>query len=575
MNAFSIGTSALLAAQNGLSVIGQNVSNANTPGYHRQAVNFSSVNNGAPIGNGVDVASITRYTAPPVETALFQANGDQGASTGRLDVLQQLEAALSGGTQASGSTASNSSSTGGGISDALNSFFNQVTQLTAKPNDPALLQTVVGAASELAGQFNAVDTSLTNLSNTLGTQISQAVSTVNGLTTRIANLNGQIANAEGAGQQPNDLLDQRDQLVTQLSQQVDVRVIPQPNGVVNLLSTGGALVVGETANQFQTSATPTGGIGITLAGTTRAITFSSGSLAGQLQAYNQDIPAAQTRLNGLASQLIQKANTIQATGLGQAGPLTSVTGTNGVASATQFLATQNLPFPVTAGNLTVSVTATATGNRTNTTIAIDPATQSLQDVVTALNGVTGLTASVGTGNVLQITAQPGYQFDFAGRDTNPPTGVAVASPDSAGLLTGLGVNGLFTGTDASSIAVQPTISANPQTLATSATGQQGDTAKLEQLAALGTQPIFSGRTLSAEYTDLQSGVGTSVSGVTDQKTSQAGLVQNLNTQAQSVGGVDVNQELVSLLSYQRMIQGASQYMSVVNTALDSLFTIIK
>ena len=137
-----------------------------------------------------------------------------------------------------------------------------------------------------------------------------------------------------------------------------------------------------------------------------------------------------------------------ATGLGSAGPQATATGTTSVADPTAPLATQNLPFPVQAGQLVVSVTD-PTGGRTNATVAIDPSTNSLNDVAAAITAATGgnVTASVDpTSHVLKFDAAAGYTFDFAGRDTNPAGGGAVANPDTANVLSGLGVNGLFTGT---------------------------------------------------------------------------------------------------------------------------------
>jgi flagellar hook-associated protein 1 FlgK len=234
-----------------------------------------------------------------------------------------------------------------------------------------------------------------------------------------------------------------------------------------------------------------------------------------------------------------------------------------------------LPSAVQAGQLTISVTDPS-GNRTNTTIAINPATMSLQNVASALNGVTGLQASVNPStNTLQITAQAGYSFDFAGRDTNPPTNSAVANPDTAGILAGLGVNGLFAGTGAHAIKVNPAIAANPGLLATSASGQPGDTANLQKMAAVQNQAVIGGQTLSAQFTTIMTGVGTSVQQMNDQQSAGTGLLQNLTNQNQSMTGVDQNQELVDLLSAQRLVQSASQYMSAVNTAMNSILGILQ
>jgi flagellar hook-associated protein 1 FlgK len=178
-------------------------------------------------------------------------------------------------------------------------------------------------------------------------------------------------------------------------------------------------------------------------------------------------------------------------------------------------------------------------------------------------------------NQLQIQAQSGYSFDFAGRDTNPPGGGAVANPDSSGVLAALGVNGFFTGSTAGTIAVNPAISSDPTQIAASASGEPGDGTNLQKLSAIQDQTLINGQTLSQSFASAASGVGTNVQTLTDQQTSQTGIVQNLTTQDQAVSGVDTNQEFVNLLSYQKMIQAASEYFTTVNTAIGYVLNIIQ
>ncbi len=570
MDGFSIGLSAIQAGQSNLNVIGQNLANATTPGYNQETVNLVNQSTNG-VGTGVDVASITRYTAPPLQTAILQGNADEANSTAQLGIQQQVQTAITAG----GTSTSTTSTSTGGIGDALTSFFDQITQLTSTPNDPSVISTVVASASALAGQLNAASSSLDVLSNSLSGQISQTVTQVNSLAGQIATLNGQISGIVSQGGEANDLEDQRDQLINQVSQQIDVHTVDQPNGVVNVISSGGPIVLGTLATTFQTTPGSNGTIGVTPTGSSQPQTFASGTLAGQLEQYNQGIPAVSGQLDTLANTLSAQLNEIQATGLGSNGPITSAQGTVSVADPTAPLDTQNLPAPVQAGQLVVSVTTTASGLRSNSTIDIDPSSQSIQDVATALNGVTGLQAVVNpTTNTLEITAEPGYSFDFAGRDTNPPAGVVIANPDTAGILAGLGVNGLFSGTGAANITVNPAVAANPGLLATSQTGEADDESNLERMAAVQSQSLIGGQTLSAAYTNLTTSVGTNVQQFGDQQTSQTGLVQNLTTQEQSVTGVDQNQEMANLITVQNGIQAASQYMSALNTAISSLLQII-
>ena len=562
MNGFTIGTSALLAGQRGLDVVGQNIANATTAGYHRQALKLSNRVTGDTTGTGVDVATITRFTAAPVRTAILSGNSEQAAFDTRFAIRGQVESTLGAGE--------------GGIGDQLSSFFNQVEQLTARPDNAAARRPLISAAGDLARQFNSAAGDIDRLRADIGQQIPGEVNEINDAAKRIADLNLKISFREQIGQQANDLRDQRDQIIDDLSKRVDIKTVDQPFGVVNVIANGAVVVVGEFANKFQVNTTPTGGLQVTQTGSTTPVNFKTGSLGAKLEEYNVNIPATRARLDDLAGALVRSVNAIQATGLGLGGPVTSANGTTSVTSSSVPLNAAGLPFPVQAGQLTVSVTDTTSGNRTNTTIAIDPATQSLDDIAAALNAVPGLSSSVNaTSRTLELSAQSGFSFDFAGRDTNPPGGGAVANPDTVGFLAALGVNGLFGGNNAASITVKPEIVTDPSRLASSRSGQPGDATNLERFAAIRDQNVISGRTLAAEFADQASAVGSDVRALEDRSNAQTGLMQTLAGQEQSVTGVDTNEELVRLLDFQRMIEGASKYLSVVNSAMDEIMNIIR
>ncbi|MCS6867090.1 MAG: flagellar hook-associated protein FlgK [Gemmataceae bacterium] len=551
MNALQIGTSAIAAGQRGLDLVGQNLANAATPGYHRQAVNLVSRVTGDVYGTGVAVASITRFTAQAVRTAILSNNSAQAAFSTRLDIRRQIERAL--GT------------TDGGIADQLNDFFNRIEQLSSRPDDTAARRPLIATAVELARQFNAAATDIDRLRNTISDQIPQAVEQLNDWASRIADLNIRISIREKTGDQANDLRDQRDQLIHDLAKLVDIKTVDQPYGVVNVMAAGAAIVVGEFANRFEVNTDPQGNWIITPVGSTQSVTFQSGRLGALLQEHNTEIPATRSRLDALVSALVNQVNAVHATGVPLSGPWTTTTGTVSALSATVPLDAAGLPFPIQTGHLTISVTDTSTNIRTSTTIPIDPATQSLNDLATALSSIPGLTASVHTpANTLQVDALPGFAFDFA-----------AANADTAGLLPALGINGFFLGSTAAGIRVRSEIVANPNLLAAGTTPQPGDSTNLQRWAALRDVAVFGNRTFQGEYADQAAAVGADVQSLADRQTAQTNLMQALSAQEQAVIGVDMNEELVRLLDFQRMVQSASRYLSVVNSALDEIIDILR
>ncbi|HEY1188502.1 MAG TPA: flagellar hook-associated protein FlgK [Gemmata sp.] len=561
MNAFPIGTSAIAAAQRGLDLIGQNIANATTPGYHRVSPQLVNTTTGTD-GTGVDIASITRFTAPAVRTAILSGNGEVGSSSAKLDVSRQIETALATGQ--------------GGIGDKIENFFNRVQQLTSTPDSLASRRTILTAASDLADQFNATAGDIDRLRSDVGSKITSTVDQINTLASRIADLNTRILTKENRGNSANDLRDQREVAIDALSQLIDIKTVQAPDGQINVIASDSPVVVGEFANKFTASQNASNQIVITDSSSATPRTFRAGSLGGLLQSFNSDIPALRARLDTVAGQLIQQVNQVQATGLGTT-PITALSGTNGAASASAALNAAGLPFPIQAGQLTVSVTNTSVSpaTRTNTTIAIDPATQSLQDIATALSGVPGLQASVNAAsNTLDIQAQAGFTFDFAGRDSLPAGSGTVANPDTSGLLVALGVNGLFVGTTAASIKVSPAVTADPGLLAASRTGQPGDGTNLERLGATRDVPAVGSRSFTEEFADIAATLGSGINSLDDRQTTQTSALRELTDQELAVTGVDTNEELLKLLAFQRQIQGASKFLSVVNTSMDALFAII-
>jgi flagellar hook-associated protein 1 FlgK len=654
VQAFTIGISALNANQRALDIIGQNIANANTPGYSRQVPRFIPKVEAGEVMAGSEINYVQRMRDNLVENAYTNFQYQAGTVTAQIGPLQQIETLFTPG---------NSS-----FDTQLNQFFNQVEQLTAQPDNLAQRGVVVGDLSNLTQQLNTIASNLDQLHVGVGQRLQDAVNQVNQLTPQIASLNEQIEKIELQGQQPNDLLDQRDELINQLASYVDVRVTDQPYGVRNVIGAGTPLIVSNQASLLQFSLNSSGNAIITPQGSSAPLTVASGQIAGMLQLYNQTIPNFRTRLDNLAKGLIQTLDGIQATGLGTSGPLTFLAGSRPVSDPTIPLATASPAFPLQSGTLYVSLTNQATGQRTLTPVAINPATQSLNQIAANITAATGgqLQATVNTtNNTLQFQAQSGYTFDFAGRPPTMPTyngfagttvpqlggaytgasndsyrfqvigsgtvgmtpgltvqvfdsannlvntlnvgqgytpgtplnvanGVTlqlsagtftagsftypvISQPDTSGLLTATGVNTLFTGTGALDIAVNPAILANPALFAASRTGQPGDTTNLQRLANTRDQATLNGgtQTFLQFYSAMVGDIGAQVQTVGQQQSAQTALGNQLQTQRQSVSGVDPNEELVNLVQFQRAFQMAANYLAVVNKSLDELFTIIQ
>jgi flagellar hook-associated protein FlgK len=435
MRAFDIGLSAMNASQRALDLAGQNIANANTPGYHRQTALLTPRVLGGEIGQGVDVQMIRRVTNQMVERSITVNRFQTGRVNSELDTLRQIETLMAPGP--------------GSIGDQTEKLFNQLEQLATRPDDTPQRRVVLSSATALADQFNNVGRELGQMRDSLRVRIDETVGTVNDYAEQLADYNDQIRIIELSGREANELRDKRDTLLNELAGLIDVRVIEQPYGVVNVLAPNAPLVVGASSTAIQANTDPTGAVFISAVGSTTPLPLTGGALTGQVNSHNDILTVHEPRLNDLARQLAASLDGVQATGLGLTGPQTSALGARPVASATAPLGSPaaGTALPIQAGSLWVSVTDQTSGQRTLHEVQVDPATQSLQDLAGAITAATSgqVQGSVASGNVLQLQAQAGYSFDFAGRVPSSPENVVMggtAVPVVTGVYTG-GTNGIY------------------------------------------------------------------------------------------------------------------------------------
>ncbi len=312
----STSVSGLIAFQQALDVTSNNVANAATPGYDLETANFAEAAGQASstgyVGNGVDVSSVTRaYNALLAQ----QVNASQ-ASYSSFNTLA-TEAAQIDDMLSDSST---------GLTATLQSFVNSLQTLSTSPSTTASGQAVLSQAQALVQQLQSYDSQLSEVGSQLESQISTNVTEINTLASQIATLNGEIADQSGSGQTPNQLMDQRDELVSQLSQYVTVNTVSQGNGETNVyIGSGQALVMGSTAQQLATIPSAYNAtvydIGLVDGTSTVDITpeISGGSLGGLLATRSQVLDPAQNGLGQISVALATIVNQQQQAGMDQTG----------------------------------------------------------------------------------------------------------------------------------------------------------------------------------------------------------------------------------------------------------------
>lgn len=298
-NILSIGKTALNAAQVGISTTGHNIANASTTGYSRQVIvqsAASSQNFGyGYVGQGTEVSSVTRVYN---ELLARQAINSQSVSAG-------LE------TYAANMTSIDNmlSDASAGLNPTLNDFFASVKALSSNPNDPSTRQTMLSNAQSLVNRFHSTNSRLDEIREGINTQLASSVGLVNTYAKQLSNLNDTIDKAISAtGNQPNDLLDQRDQLVTELSKLIKTTVVPQGQGGYNVfIGNGLPLVVGTTNYMLTTASSPTDPSRLEVAyhsnNKTSILSTDSlpgGTIGGLLQFRSESLDAVQNKIGQIA-----------------------------------------------------------------------------------------------------------------------------------------------------------------------------------------------------------------------------------------------------------------------------------
>jgi flagellar hook-associated protein 1 len=317
-NILNIGTSALNAAQVGLSTTGHNIANASTPGYSRQVVVQAAAqaqNFGYGfIGQGTEIAAVTRVYN---EILAKQAIDSQSVSAGINIYSRNI-----------GNIENMLADSSAGLNPAMSDFFSSVQSLSANPSDPATRQTMLSYTQSLVNRFQSTNNRINELRNSVNTQLTSSVSLVNTYAKQIAKLNDVIEKAvNSSGTQPNDLLDQRDQLVFELSKQIKATIVPQGQGSYNIfVGNGLPLVVGTTTNTLLTTSSPTDPSRLEVAyqNTTRTTILSNdslpgGAIGGILQFRSESLDTVQNQLGQLAVALASTFNEQHAQGLDKNG----------------------------------------------------------------------------------------------------------------------------------------------------------------------------------------------------------------------------------------------------------------
>ena len=431
---FSTGLSGLRTAQRAIDLIGTNISNAATEGYHKQTLRLAPVSFGTDGDGqqyGVKVVEALRAVDELLENEHFRQQPLYGQTERELSILQTIESAF-------GEIGSE------GLGTSIDEYYNALQELSSQPNSLVLREQAVWAADSMCTHLRGMGTFLANLEQQVVTEAENVVEEVNDLAGRVAELNREITILTLRGANPNVLLDQRDQAVNELGRLIEINVSADATweNALDILAVGTSLTISNMSSRLGVGITNDNKLGVGAAGSVLySIQCEGGTLGGLMTLRNDIIPALRSELDALATEIAGQMNALHVQGVGSSGPFTQLDGW----SVSEDDAFEDWTADLSAGSLYVRVTNSETGKTERHTINVT-LDQAIADVVAALDGLedadgtAALSASMVNGALhLEVTDSSKFTFDFlpaplAQTDAVNWTGSAV--PVAGGVYTG-------------------------------------------------------------------------------------------------------------------------------------------
>ena len=551
-NIFSVLNTAKLGLQTNqvaIEVTGQNIANVQTEGYSRQEVTLEASRPRrvglAFLGTGVRVTSITR----DFDQFLFNQILGESSTLGNFDIrntfFQRLETILN--------------ETGGvGLNNALSEFFTAFDDLASNPTNLAARTAVRSTAGALATVFNRLGTSLFQQRLNLDNAVTAEVTEINGILNEISKLNGSILKIENGRFEANDLRDQRDLLVKQLSEKLDVQLIDtNDNNTTLTLSGGTPLVLGTTVFQLSAGTNPDNrgfkdilvddGIGGTINVTNE---IRDGELRGLLDMRDVETQGLIDQLDRLAAGLIGQVNSVHLQGIGLDG-----------SSGNIFF--QNLtPTVITSSQNLGTAVVTATN--------ASPSTVNVDKFQIQFDGF-------GFFDVFNLTTNQTVATGLAvGGTVNIANGLAVTT--TAGAVAGDTANISVSEDAAVNMALASTVLNDLDKIAAGLSGP-GDGQNALDISNLQSSLVFSAgaftpgagsSTFDDFFNSIISGLGTGSRSAQTILLQQEGITLQLNIQRESISGVSLDEEFINLIKFQQAFAASARMVTVVEEIFDVL-----
>jgi flagellar hook-associated protein 1 len=570
--AIQMGGNTLRAMQIGLHVVGNNIANANTPGYVRQEAIYVP----APVqkqgrlilGLGVEVDSIVQKLDKFIQERLVGAHSDRANADVQEQIYREIEGILNEFAE-----------NGVDLSSSFTKFFNALHEVVLAPGDVGARNLAIGEGAALAENIADLHSRVFDVQQQLNERVVSMSDEINSLAEEIRLLNIKIASTEGGGASGSDaggLRVRRQTAVDRLSELISIRVSEQSSGGV-AVSVGGELLVFEgQRREVGIDSSDDSGVAVAVvefADTHSPLEVTSGELQGLYAARNEIAGSFLENLDELAATLAFEFNKVYSQGQGLVG-FQRLTSVETVSDPDAALDAAGLPFTPVSGAFNVLIHSKGDNLTTTHTILIDldglEDDTTLTSLAAQLDAIDGLSASVSaTGALVLERESTDIEFAFA-----PAADDSTA--DTSGVLASLGLNTFFTGSSAATLGVNDELKgiSNAGKFAASlgGLGNEEDSENAVLLAGFLERPLESvgGATLFDLFnqTLIEVTQGSTIA----QSVAEGFRVfeGTLEGQQQAVSGVSIDEEAIKMITLQRIYQASARYIQTISELLDML-----
>lgn len=562
-SAVQTAATSLQVTQLGLQTVGNNIANANTPGYIRQQVIQTPAAGyrygNAVIGLGVRAQSVEQVVDESLLSRIRKVNSELALQE-QLEVENvNLESMLNELTERD-------------FSSMLNRFASSFQEIANQPGSESVRLLALRRGQEIATQLRGMGEEIQASAFQARKSIIGVTDDINRLAKEIGTLNTRIVEVEG-GLDPRSsavgLRDARIRALDELSKLIDINASEQADGSVTVFVGGDFLLAADLVRKLDANVLENDprGIEVRFADTDSQIPITGGKLAALYKtAYPSSSDGLLSKIDNLTRDIIRVVNYVHSQGQGSLG-FRSTVGEVPVLKPDQPIELGNPNADIQSGSFWITVTDDRTSTQRSIEIPISqlgqPSDTTPAQVVSAINNIDGLSASLTNDGRIDIRSDSeAIRFSF--------------SKDTSGVLSAFGINTFFKGSSSLDIEVRPALLSDPSAVAVSLNGigRGADNAVAIAKAFSEGHPVIDGRSVNDLYQDMY---GDAIRGINEQKGIASGLrdfQQSLESEHLRISGVNLDEEAVKMMSYQRSFQATGKLITTVSELLETLINMV-